>query len=189
MIIYASYLPTKTAYIFDKEKNKNTFDKLDILMKGGDGTVPSWSSLLIGLKWLFDKKSEKLDTKIQLVEYCSTLGKKDSPFNYDINNPDKEFMAISCDCLDWENFYDFKKTSNSACEHGTMIADFHVIKFIENYLMDENNTKYYQNNSTDTKETLTVSSSINKAISGYNAEQNYENVCNEKLRQIVDGGL
>ena len=29
-------------------------------MQGGDRTVPTWSSLLIGLKWIYYKQKEKL---------------------------------------------------------------------------------------------------------------------------------
>ena len=29
----------------------------EVYNKGGDGTVPNWSSLLVGLKWIYDKKT------------------------------------------------------------------------------------------------------------------------------------
>lgn len=32
--------------------------QLSLEDKGGDGTVPTWSSLLIALKWIYEKKKK-----------------------------------------------------------------------------------------------------------------------------------
>lgn len=205
MIIYGSYVPTRNAYIFDQIKNMKSFDTIDILNKGGDGTVPSWSSLLVGLKWLYEKKLNNLPNKVQLVEYCSTLSKKGSEYAYDETNSDKEFMAISCDCLNSDYSYDFKKTSSSLCEHGTLIGDSQVIKFIENYIMDDKNIINNINitNSTYSKtvnngmsqnstyirnftSNSTIPGSIINALENYRSEINYEYICNTRLRNISD---
>ena len=67
-LLYASFYPTMTSLVLDdndltKEVNK-TFNK------GGDDFVPTWSSLLIGLKWIYDINKKKLNQKVRLIEYC-----------------------------------------------------------------------------------------------------------------------
>jgi hypothetical protein len=175
IIVYGSYLPTKSAYLFDEVINLDEFSKNDILMKGGDGTVPSWSSMLTGMKWLFDKKAKNLPQNIQLVEFCSTLSKKGGKYSFDPSNLNKEFSAISCDCLDSDNFYDFKKTSNFLCDHGNTIGDSHLIKFVEYYLQDESNSKYEE-------ETLPEDKKL--AVKNYNSKFDYEQSCNDMLMKL-----
>ena len=45
------------------DKNKTDYFK-DFLDYGGDDTVPNWSSLLTGFKWLYDKKQNNLKQEI-----------------------------------------------------------------------------------------------------------------------------
>jgi hypothetical protein len=180
MIIFGSYLPTNTAYLFDEKKNEKIFDKLDVLTKGGDGTVPSWSSYLIGLKWLFDKKNSGSNLKINLVEYCSTLSNS-KQFGFDPNDKDKDYFAISCDCLDSDNFYNFKTTTSGKCEHSTMISDSKLIKFLESYIFDAKENTLYP--------TEKLPNSLVEAITNYKSYFKYEENCSEVLSKIVKEGL
>lgn len=52
-LLYASYYPTYVSYVFDDNDFKNNITGFK---RGGDQTVPTWSSLLPGLKWIYDKK-------------------------------------------------------------------------------------------------------------------------------------
>ena len=52
-LLYASFNPTITTLILNDE---NFTEKGKIFNRGGDETVPTWSSLLTGLKWIYDKK-------------------------------------------------------------------------------------------------------------------------------------
>ena len=58
------------------------------IISGGDGTVSTWSTLLVGLKWIYDKKMDDLPQNIKLVEYCSKLG-RNSEFQFNKNNERK----------------------------------------------------------------------------------------------------
>lgn len=60
-LLYASFNPTFASFILD---DKNFTEEAVIYEKGGDGTVPTWSSLLTGLKWVYDKKKKNLPQKI-----------------------------------------------------------------------------------------------------------------------------
>jgi predicted alpha/beta hydrolase family esterase len=55
-IVYASYLDTKTNYIFSPDKANATLTKDDINYFGGDGTVATYSSLIPAMKWIYDNK-------------------------------------------------------------------------------------------------------------------------------------
>ena len=56
-IIYSSFNPTINGEYIDK----NDFTKTGIpFMQGGDGTVPTWPSLIICLKWIYNKQKEKI---------------------------------------------------------------------------------------------------------------------------------
>ena len=71
-LLYGAFYPTIASLILDDDdftKNSTLFTK------GGDETVPTWSSLLTGLKWIYDKKKNNLTQEIKLVEYCSRLSK------------------------------------------------------------------------------------------------------------------
>ena len=77
-------MPTSTAFVY--EEDKSSFDDDQILYRGGDGTVPNWSSFLTGFKWLYDKKKFNLKQNISLVEYCSPLSKKDGKYAWNENS-------------------------------------------------------------------------------------------------------
>ena len=162
-IVYATYNPTYTTFIFDKNKTDYFKDFLDY---GGDDTVPNWSSLLTGFKWLYDKKQNNLKQEIRLVEFCSKLG-KEGQFKFDEDNS-KIFSAISCDCLDKNNKY----VSNvKPCNHGAMISDSYLVKYMEAVV----------NNKT---ETIQVTEEKKKAVYAYNPNFDYNSKCNIDLRNM-----
>jgi hypothetical protein len=141
IVVYSSFLPTKTAFLFDSVKNQIEFENIDVLSRGGDGTVSSWSSLLVGLKWIYDKYNDKdnvLPQNIQLVEFCSLLSKSGKEYLYDKKaKTPQEFSVLSCDCLDSDGLYKTEETSANKCSHSEMISDKKIIKFIEDNLIDE----------------------------------------------------
>ena len=57
-IIYGNYHSTDVGFVYDDGKKEKTgFDKNEYLTTGGDGTVNNYSSMLTGMKWLFEKKN------------------------------------------------------------------------------------------------------------------------------------
>ena len=163
-IIYSKFNPTPASFIFDKDNfNKN----YKVQYKGGDGSVPDWSPIISGLKWIYDTKKYNLKTKIRLIEFCSRLS-KDSKYVYDPLNPDQKFAAISCQCLDENNTY-----THTNCGHAVMIGDSVFFKYIESIVNDQK----IKNELTDEKI---------KAYNRYNNSINYEQQCNSELLDILE---
>jgi hypothetical protein len=165
-IIYSSSLPVQTAFIYDSSPEVNAFNTLkDVLMKGGDGTVPTFSSLLVGLKWKFEnsKRSEKI--KLQMIEYCSTTSKFTGLSNE--FSEDKEFMHISCKCLSKEGVYNTK--SINECNHSEMLSDDELIKFFDNFIMN--------------KETV-MTEEMFAAYKRFDKNKDYHQECNNRLFEL-----
>ena len=162
-VIYTTFNPTKSVFLYNKD-NMESFD--DYYGFGGDDTVPNWSSLLTGFKWLYDKKKNNLKQEIKLVEFCSKLG-KNSEFKYQSKNQ-KTFSALWCDCLNNNGKYE---SNVKGCSHAAMISDSYLIEYVESnvYRMNEKNVK------TKEKE---------KAIENYDPNENYVSKCNNDLRKI-----
>jgi len=55
-IVYGSFLDTKTSFLYNRNQLDKLFTSDQIHYFGGDGTVNSYSSLLPGLKWIYDFK-------------------------------------------------------------------------------------------------------------------------------------
>ena len=123
---------------------------------------------------MFDKKVNNLKQKIQVVEYCSLLGLKDSKYSFTKEREDNPFLAISCVCMD-KDFFTFSKTIDGPCTHSPMVSDTNLIKFVENYLQD----KDYMNITEDRK----------TAVQNYKAKFDYEDQCNIELKGFSDQGL
>jgi len=164
-LVYSSFAPTHAALVLDD----NDFTKDGkILYRGGDNTVPTWSSLLTGLKWIYDKKENNLPQNIRLIEFCSRLSKS-GRYKY---NPKKEqkFAAIGCGCLNSRGVY---KSSFKSCTHAAMIADDDLIDYVFSVVDDP-------------KESVIVTENKMKAVNAYSSSINYESVCNKKLRHILE---
>jgi len=174
ILVYGSFLPTKTAFVFDSKRNPSKFENINTIWKGGDGTVSSWSSLLVGLKWIFDKYEQGKKVykqKIQLVEYCSILSKSGSKYLYNKSAEiPQEFSVISCDCLDSDGLYKVKETSSAKCDHSNMINDSKVIKLVEENLADDN---------------FIVTNDIMNAVRNFESNLDFEEECNSDLLRIV----
>ena len=170
-IVYASFYPTLSTLIL----NDNNFtEEGDSFYKGGDETVPTWSSLLTGLKWIYDIKKKNLTQKVKLVEYCSRLAKS-GQYKY---SPDKEqnFAAISCRCLNqtlnvYGNDDDIKK-----CSHAQMLQDENLFDYIYSVINDPKTTI---NDNIDSKK---------EVVKKYNKKdfKNVEQKCNDELYDILD---
>ena len=164
-LVYSSFAPTHAALVLDD----NDFTKNgDILYRGGDNTVPTWSSLLTGLKWIYDKKENNLPQNIRLIEFCSRLSKS-GRYKYDPKK-DQKFAAIGCGCLKSKGVY---RDSIKSCTHAAMIGDDDLIDYIFSIVDDP-------------KESITITENKMKAVNAYSPSINYESVCNKKLRHILE---
>ena len=159
-VVYANYIPTSTSFIWDREANQFS----EVVHKGGDGTVPNWSSYLVGLKWLYDAKVKKLPQKINLVEYCSLL--EGTKYGYDSSNPDKDFFGIGCDCLKNGKY-------KSGCDHAPMMNDDKLIDYVKTVI-------YYKN---DPEEHFDEKK---EALGRYDFNKDYDLTCSYKLKEFVD---
>ena len=170
-LVYASFFPTISTLILDDNDFANEGDAFN---RGGDETVPTWSSLLTGLKWIYDIKKKNLTQKVKLVEYCSRLAKS-GQYKY---SPDKEqnFAAISCRCLNqtlnvYGNDDDIKK-----CSHAQMLQDENLFDYIYSVINDPKTTI---NDNIDSKK---------EVVKKYNKKdfKNVEQKCNDELYDILD---
>ena len=164
-IIYSNFAKTVTAFaVYENDFTTEAYN----YTKGGDGTVPAWSSLLTGLKWIYDKKQNNLKQNYKLVEYCSRLSQSGK---YKFNpNIEQKFIALGCSCLKSNNVY---KDSIDDCTHAEMINDDIIVDYIISVVDDPKIPNYY----TDEK---------NEAVNIYNNEKDYEGICNWELYEILE---
>ena len=166
-LLYGAFYPTIASLILDDD---DFTQHATIYKRGGDETVPTWSSLLTGLKWIYDKKKNNLAQEIKLVEYCSRLSKS-GQYKYNPNK-NQNFAAISCRCLDENNVY---KDNNEIkkCSHAGMLQD----EYLFNYIFSVVN---------DPKEKTVVTDSKKKAANNYNQKNDYVGLCNKDIYDILD---
>ena len=167
-LVYATFAKTASAFIYNAS---NFLQEGETYEKSGDGTVPSWSSLLTGMKWIFEKKNKGLKQKIKLVEYCSRLSNS-GKYKFDAEK-DQDFIALGCSCLNSNNVY---KGLYSGCTHANMINDNSKGSLIE----------YVISVVDDPKELIAANDAKKKAVKKYDSNINYENECNEDLFKILD---
>jgi hypothetical protein len=165
-LVYASYSPTTNMVVV----NDDDFSAGgSVLTRGGDDTVPAWSSLLTGLKWIYEmKKDSSYKNKIRLVEYCSRLANS-GQYKYDANKQ-QTFVALGCGCISSKNEY---KDSTGSCTHAAMINDDVMIEYV-NSIVD------------DPKETAEVTATKKVAVNSYNSNIDYTNVCDRDLKNILE---
>jgi len=164
-IIYSSFAKTNAAFVL---KESDFSEKGDTYYKGGDGTVPSWSSLLTGLKWIYDKKKKNLKQKFKLIEFCSRLSES-GKYKFD-PNAEQDFIAIGCSCLNKKNKY---KDALEPCKHAAMINDENLIEYIFSVVDDPK----VENKVTKAKKT---------AVKKYDSKKDYESICNSELKNIFE---
>ena len=167
-IVYASYAATPSMVVVnDREFSHGG----TVLKRGGDNTVPAWSPLLTGFKWIYEMKNTPSYTKkIRLIEYCSRLA-KDGKYKYDPNKTQK-FAVLGCSCLNSNNEYE---NSVGDCSHAQMINDQYLIDYV-NSIVD------------DPTETNTVTFTKRDAARSYDENIKYDNVCNLELKRIFESG-
>ena len=165
-VLYTHFLPTDTSYVFDKSSSKD-FSSENIYRKGGDGTVPNWSSYLTGLKWLYDKKKQKKSQDVTLVEYCSLLAKS-GKYAY-TEGTKKNFYAIGCDCINSQNVY----KSDKKCDHGKMLSDNVLINYLKTIIYDK-------------KASTSKTAGKASALKVYNKKTDFSLKCSNELKKIVD---
>jgi hypothetical protein len=171
-IIYGTSLLTPTAFLYDKKANISDFNSLkDVFYKGGDDSVPTYSSFLVGLKWIYDSKLQNSTKSVQFVEYCSSLSKYgNSVRSNNLKDLDQSYLTIPCSCLTEEGA-PIKNTNLKKCGHSQMINDSPLISFVEQYL--------YTNNDKTTK-------SFMNALNKYDKNVDYLDQCNQGLVKIAD---
>ena len=165
-IIYGNFRYTDVGFVYDdRKKGKETFDKNETLKKGGDGTVNNYSNMLVGMKWLFEKKMKNLKQDIKLIEYCSFAG-KEGKYAYNRETfKNKSYIALSCDCINPDN----KSFNDKHCHHSAIPQDSFIINLVKNeIIIDEKNLEDF-------------SEDKRNAIKEYDANFNYEQNCNEAL--------
>ena len=165
-IIYGNFRYTDVGFVYDdRKKGKETFDKNETLKKGGDGTVNNYSNMLVGMKWLFEKKMKNLKQDIKLIEYCSFAG-KEGKYAYNRETfKNKSYIALSCDCINPDN----KSFNDKHCHHSAIPQDSFIINLVKNEII------------TDEKNLEDFSEDKRNAIKEYDANFNYEQNCNEAL--------
>ena len=164
-IIYASHAPTTNMVVVNDE---NFSVGGSVLYRGGDDTVPAWSPLLTGLKWIYEmKKDTTYKNKVRLIQYCSRIASS-GQYKYDPNK-EQTFAALGCSCIK-NNVYESKLDD---CFHVEMLGDSVLIDYV-NSIID------------DPKEKAEYSSPKKAAISSYNSSINYETVCNKELKNIFE---
>ena len=163
-IVYSNFAETEVAYIYNENDFTSGGRRYE---KGGDGTVPNWSPIITGLKWIYETKKYNLKNNIRLIEFCSRLG-KDSEYAYDPKK-DQKFAALSCNCIDKNNNY---HNSNS-CYHNYMITDPYAYEYISSIIDDP-------------KEEIIATEDKIKAVKLFDNNIDYETTCNEKLLDIFD---
>ena len=151
-IIYTSVIDTNTGEYVNKN---DLLEEGENIIGGGDGTVSTWSSLLVGLKWIYDKKKNNLNQRIRLIEYCSRLH-KDFPYNKDSN-----FISIGCQCLNEDNLYE----KFGGCNHQMMLLDTNLISLLSKIIKEESNI---------TEDRIMAAKSIFE-------KKDYEKICNKQL--------
>ena len=164
-LVFASFVKTPAAFILYNNDFSQPGEEYD---KGGDETVPTWSSLLTGFKWLYDKKNNNLKQKYKLVEYCSRLAES-SKYKFDANK-NQDFIALGCSCLNKNNQY---KDSYDDCTHAALINDDIFIDYLISVVDDPK----VQNEVTDAKKL---------AAKNYDANKDYESVCNSELKYLLE---
>ena len=168
-LVYSSFYRTLSSLIlYDNDFTKNG----SINEKGGDDTVPTWSSLLTGFKWIYDKKKNNLTQGIKLIEYCSRLAQY-GDYKYD-HNKEQNFGAINCSCLDTsKNVY---KDNIKECNHASMLRDDNLFEYIYSVV---NNPKNNINDNFESKK---------EAVNRYNQNFDYLGVCNNDIYNFLDTG-
>ena len=165
-LVYASYAPTISMVVV----NDNDFSLGgNVLYRGGDNTVPAWSPLLTGLKWIYEMKNDsQYKNKVRLIEYCSRLA-ANGQYKYDATK-DQKFAALGCECINKSNFYDAK---TSSCTHAAMVNDDNIINYVISIIDDP-------------KESIVVTDDKKTSVINYKSSYNYENECNLDLKNILE---
>ncbi len=159
-IVYSSLLSTETGEFINDNDAIRSGKKI---YSGGDGNVSSWSSSLVGLKWIYDKKKKNLPQNIKLVEYCSKL------YNYSYyNNSNNNFVSLRCKCFDQRyNKYSFA----DSCSHQYMLQDSYLHYYLKTIISNDNTVKIKR---------------IEAAKKSLNDNTDYEMKCNLDLLNMND---
>jgi hypothetical protein len=166
-IIYGNFQKTAASFIYDTNK-KEQFSRDEKLFKGGDGTVPNWSSLLTGFKWIYEKKKNNLNQNINLIEYCSLLGKSGKyVFDNEKGILNGHFAALDCECLNKKNIYNEVKK----CAHAPMISDETLIDYLKYEVYGKNDDNMWNDSKT-------------KALNNFK-DINFVDECNNELYKIA----
>ena len=166
-IVYGNYHGTDVSFVYDDaKKEKRNFDKNEYYQTGGDGTVNNYSTMLTGMKWLYEKKIKNLPQDIKLIEYCSFAGNEGNKYAYNPSTfKDKTYVALSCDCINEDN----KSFNDVDCAHSGIPRDSHVINLIKNEII------------TDDKNVEEITEDKRNAIKAYDSKFDYEQNCNNAL--------
>lgn len=178
-IIYTQFINTRSGSIYKKGDPNFQWNNNTILYYGGDGSVPSISSLYPGLKWAYEheKQMDKDSSGVQFVEFCSLLN-KDEKFGYksfqNVSN-DNHFIGIGCECLNDDGSLILENIEKGLCTHSTMVNDIYLIRFVQNIISINPTHDKLSDYPADVQE----------AIKSYTTEMSYENACNILLSRGI----
>jgi len=135
-IIYASTM--NTVWQLSYKKNPKTLpsdrynnpDSYEYSL--GDGTVPTTSALMAGIKWADDFNKQVSGAKpVSFVELCSEYKTRDSVFQHSSSSEEpssNSYYGIGCQCGKNKLF----KTAGGDCDHMHMITDENLVSYIAN---------------------------------------------------------
>lgn len=133
---------------YDLIKNNQFPEILNPEYTFGDQTVPSFSSILPGLRWAFKYEKNKVNDNyypVKFIEYCSSFNTNKNIYDgeniednnmesKDVNEENKQiknngYMGIKCKCMG-QNLGEYKE-----CKHSTIHSDPNVIRFIYDFIL------------------------------------------------------
>jgi len=132
-IIFGKHIDTKSAYYINTRFKMEVYLRENTYYSSGDSVVNTYSSVIPGLKWFYDLKSNNSsNVSINFVEYCSLLN-QENQFKLEKNSSeDKIYTAIGCSCLNKDNQFilDNINKDTDQCSHATYISDPTLIDYV-----------------------------------------------------------
>lgn len=139
VLVYANHIDTGGKFFFNKSP------KADVLAgKGyipdrtenfpGDGTVPSVSVILPGVKWADDFNNKREGSKpVTLVEVCSKYKRRSGLFD-GLSKKTLEknaYFGVDCGCKPSL----INGSKGTGCDHSNIPGDSGILKFLENTII------------------------------------------------------
>ena len=109
-----------------------------------------------------------MNPKIKLVEYCSRLAES-GQYKFDPEK-DQQFIALGCSCINKNNEYE---SSYDDCTHAAWINDDIFVDYLISIVDDP-------------RDIIATTNGKKEAIQNYNSKTDYESLCNNELKNILE---